>query len=173
MENAEGSAYAIWAQDYRRQKRAELEVAAVEGHSRAFGAALPFLAGGTLLFAVMATGERTVPVSDFLVVYIVFIAFQSAVARLGESFGAIAGMLPAFDQMRPLLAAVPEQPDVLVSLCGALYNMADDTNFDAVVAYATRLRREIGEFLVTMCLQRDPGLQNTAGFIRWAARRTR
>ena len=108
VENAEGSAFAIWAQDYRDQKRAELEVAALEGHSRAFGAALPFLAGGTLLLAVMTTGERTVPVSDFLVVYIVFIAFQSAVARLGESFGAIAGMLPAFDQMRPLLAAIPE-----------------------------------------------------------------
>ena len=56
---------------------------------------------------------------------------------------------------------------------GALYNMADDTNFDAIVAYATRLRREIGEFLVTMCLKRDPALQKTAGFIRWAARRTR
>ncbi|MYE02488.1 MAG: ATP-binding cassette domain-containing protein, partial [Alphaproteobacteria bacterium] len=44
----------------------------------------------------------------FLVVYTVFLVFQSAVARLGESFGAIAAMVPAFDQMRPLLAAVPE-----------------------------------------------------------------
>ena len=108
VENAEGSAFAIWARDYRDQKRAELEVAALEGHSRAFGAALPFLAGGTLLFAVMTTGDRPLPVSDFLVVYLVFIAFQAAVARLGDSFGAVAGMLPAFDQMRPLLAAVPE-----------------------------------------------------------------
>ncbi len=108
VENAEGSAFAIWAQDYRDQKRAELDVAAIEGHSRAFGAALPFLAGGTLLFAVMTTGDRPLPIGDFLVVYIVFIAFQSAVARLGESFGAMAGMLPAFDQMRPLLAAIPE-----------------------------------------------------------------
>ena len=108
VENAEGSAFAIWARDYREQKRAELELDALEGHSRAFGAALPFLAGGVLLFAVIAVGERTVPVADFLVIYIVFIAFQTAVARLGESFGAIAAMLPAFDQLRPLLAAVPE-----------------------------------------------------------------
>ena len=69
----------------------------------------------------------------------------------------------------PENADVPTQSDVLVSLCGALFNMADDTNFDAIVAYATRLRREIGEFLVTMCIKRDPDLQNTAGFIRWAA----
>ena len=108
VENAEGSAFAIWARDYRAQKRAEVELDALEGHSRAFGAALPFIAGGVLLFAVAAVGERTVPVGDFLVVYIVFITFQSAIARLGESFGSVAAMLPAFDQMRPLLAAVPE-----------------------------------------------------------------
>ncbi len=108
VENAEGSAFAIWARDYREQKRAEIELGALEGHSRAFAAALPFLAGGALLFAVAAVGDRNVPVGDFLVVYIVFIAFQSAIARLGESFGAIAAMLPAFDQVRPLLATVPE-----------------------------------------------------------------
>ena len=108
VESAEGSAFAIWARDYREQKRAELELGALEGHSRAFGAALPFVAGAVLLFAVAAEGERNVPVGDFLVVYIVYIVFQSAIARLGESFGAIAAMLPAVDQMRPILAAVPE-----------------------------------------------------------------
>ena len=108
VENAEGSAFAIWAQDYREQKRAEFELGALEGHSRAFGAALPFIAGGVLLCAVVTVGERNVPVGDFLVVYTVFIAFQAAIARLGDSFGTVAAMLPAFDQMRPLLAAVPE-----------------------------------------------------------------
>jgi len=47
VENAEASAFAIWAQDYREQKRAELELGALEGHSRAFGAALPFLPPGS------------------------------------------------------------------------------------------------------------------------------
>ena len=108
VENAEGSAFAIWAGDYREQKRAEIDLAAVEGHSRAFGAALPFVAGGLLLLAVVTVGERTVALGDFLVVYTVFLAFQSAIARLGESFGTVAATLPAFDQMRPLLAAAPE-----------------------------------------------------------------
>ncbi len=108
VENAEGSAFAIWARDYRAQKRAELELGALEGHSRAFGAALPFVAGGVLLVAVALVGEGNIPAGDFLIVYAVFIAFQHAVARLGESFGAVAAMLPALDQMRPLLAAVPE-----------------------------------------------------------------
>ena len=108
VDSAEGSAFAIWARDYREQKRAEIELGALEGHSRAFGAALPFLAGGVLLFAVAAADDRHLPAGDFLVVYTVFIAFQSAIARLGDSFGAVAAMLPAFDQMRPLLAPVPE-----------------------------------------------------------------
>ena len=108
VENAEASAFAIWAQDYREQKRTELELGALEGHSRAFGAALPFLGAGILLFAVLALGDGNLPVGDFLVVYLVFAAFQTAVARLGESFGTVAAILPAFDQMRPLLAAVPE-----------------------------------------------------------------
>ncbi len=107
VENAEASAFAMWARDYREQKRAELEMDAFEGHSRAFGAALPFLAAGVLL-AVVAAGDGGLPVGDFLVVYLVFIAFQHAIARLGESLGTVAAMLPAFDQMRPLLAAVPE-----------------------------------------------------------------
>ena len=108
VESAEGSAYAIWARDYREQKRAELELGALESHSHAFAAALPFLAGGVLLFTVVIVSDRNVPVGDFLVVYTVFIAFQSAIARLGESFGTVAAMLPAFKQMRPLLAAVSE-----------------------------------------------------------------
>ena len=108
VENAEGSAYAIWARDYREQKRAEIELGALEGHSRAFGDALPFLACAVLIIAVMTTGERSVPVGDFLVVYTVFLVFQSAVSRLGGSFGTVAAMLPAFDQMRPLFSAIPE-----------------------------------------------------------------
>ncbi len=109
VDNAEGSAFAIWAQDYREQKRAELDLGAIEGHSRAFAAALPFLAVAAMLFAVAMSGaQSSVPVADFLVVLIVFTTFQSAVARLGESVGAVAAMLPASAEMRPLLAAVPE-----------------------------------------------------------------
>ena len=107
VEAAEGSAYAIWARDYREQKQAELKLNSLEGHAHAFGAALPFFAGGVLLLAV-AMGDRSVGVSEFLVVYLVFITFQSAIARLGESLGAVAATLPAFEQMRPLLAAVPK-----------------------------------------------------------------
>ncbi|MCY3816411.1 MAG: ATP-binding cassette domain-containing protein [Gammaproteobacteria bacterium] len=108
VENAEGSAFAISAKDYREQKRAEFELGALEGQLQAFGAALAFLAGAVLLLAVAAGGERVFPVGDFLVVYTVFIVFQAAIIRLGGSIGVIAATRPAFDQMRPMLAAKPE-----------------------------------------------------------------
>ena len=108
VESAEGSAFAIWARDFRDQKRAELELGALEGHLQAFGAALPLLTGAVLLLAVSATGDRALPVGDFLVVYTVYITFQTAAARLGESFGAIAAMSPSLEQIRPLLAVIPE-----------------------------------------------------------------
>ena len=108
VENAEGSAFAMSAKDYREQKQAEYQLGTMQGHLQAFGAALPFLAGAALFLAVATVGDRAVPVGDFLVVYTVFLAYQAAVARLGESFSVIAGMRPAFHHMRPLLAAAPE-----------------------------------------------------------------
>ena len=67
---------------------------------------------------------------------------------------------------------VPENASALIALCGSLYRMADDINLGAIVTYATRLRREIGEFLVGSCIRRDPDLQRSPAFIRWAAART-
>ena len=72
----------------------------------------------------------------------------------------------------PENAKVPSNPSALIALCGALYRLADDVNLDAVVTYAARLRREVGEFLVGSCIRREPKLQHTPAFIRWAAVRT-
>ena len=108
VESAEESAFAVWARDYREQKEAELELGTLEGHLQAFGAALPFLAGAVLICATVWRDGPTIPVGDFLVVYAVFIAFQTAVARLGGSFGTVAALLPAFEQVRPFLVQTPE-----------------------------------------------------------------
>ncbi len=73
----------------------------------------------------------------------------------------------------PENAPVPDNASVLIALCGSLYRLASDVNLDAVVAYAGRLRGEVGEFLVGSCVRRDPDLRHTPAFIRWAAARTR
>ncbi|MCY3855504.1 MAG: ATP-binding cassette domain-containing protein [Rhodospirillales bacterium] len=108
VDSAEGSAFAVWARDYRVQKQAEIELGAIEEHLQAFGAALPFLGGAVVLFTAAQFSEGTLAVGDFLVAYTVFLVFQTAVARLGESLGAVSAILPTFEQVRPFLAAVPE-----------------------------------------------------------------
>ena len=104
VDGAEGSAFAVWARHYRTQKQAELRLGALQGHLQAFGTALPLLAGAVLLLAMTLPGRETVSVGGFLVVYTVFMVFQTAVARLGASFGAVAAALPAIQQIQPLLA---------------------------------------------------------------------
>ena len=73
----------------------------------------------------------------------------------------------------PENAAVPDNASALIALCGSLYRMADDVNLGSIVTFAMRLRREVGEFLVGSCVRREPALQHTDAFIRWAAARTR
>ena len=108
VESAEGSAFAVWAKDYRTQKQAELELGSREAHLQAFSAALPLLAGALLLLTINLSESDMLTVGDFLVVYTVFLVFQTAVARLGASFSAVAAIMPALDQIRPFLAEPPE-----------------------------------------------------------------
>ena len=72
----------------------------------------------------------------------------------------------------PENAIVPDNASALIALCGSLYRMADDITLEAIVTYAQRLRPEVGEFLVGSCIRRDPDLQRSPAFIRWAAART-
>ena len=72
----------------------------------------------------------------------------------------------------PANAAIPENASALMALCGSLYRLATDVTMDAIVTFAQRLRREVGESLVGACVRRDPGLQRSPAFIRWAAART-
>ena len=69
-------------------------------------------------------------------------------------------------------ADIPENASALMALCGSLYRLATDVTMDAIVTFAQRLRREVGESLVSACVRRDPGLQRSPAFIRWAAART-
>ena len=73
----------------------------------------------------------------------------------------------------PENADIPDNASAQIALCGSLYRMADDINMDAIVSYAKRLRREMGEFLVSSCIRKDGKLQRTPGFIEWAAARSR
>ena len=105
---AEGSAFAVWARDYRKQKHAELELGVFETHLQAFGAALPFLAGAVLILAATLPDREALTVGDFVVVYTVFMVSQTSIVRLGASFSGVAAIMPALDQVQPFLAESPE-----------------------------------------------------------------
>ena len=126
---AEGSAFAVWARDYREQKRAELDLGAVEVHLKAFGAALPLLSGAVLLLAATGAGRPGIISSgDFLAVFTLFLLFQAAVVRLGASFGAVASAIPAFEQIRPFLGEPPE----MIAEGEPVENLGGDIVFDHV-----------------------------------------
>lgn len=108
IDDAEGTAFAVLARGYREQKRAESKLGTLEDHLQAFGAALPLLAGATLFLMMMLPGREGIEIGDFLVIYLVFMVFQAAVARLGTSFSAVVAIMPAFDQIRPFLSETPE-----------------------------------------------------------------
>ena len=127
-DSAEGSAFAAWARGYGEQQRAELELGAWEAHLRAFGAALPLLAGAVLLMAAALRGPEALPVGDFLVVYAVFLLFVTGLVRLGASIGAIVAIAPEIDQIRPFLAETPE-----TSIGGeSVEHLGGDIAFDRV-----------------------------------------
>ena len=108
VDGAEGSAFAVWARGYREQKHAELELGVFESHLRAFGAVLPLLAAAVLLLGATLPDGHAITAGDFLVIYTLFMLFQTAIVRLGASFGAVAAVMPALDQVRPFLAQPPE-----------------------------------------------------------------
>ena len=64
---------------------------------------------------------------------------------------------------------IPANQSSILALCGTLYRMADDTNFNQIVTFAKRLRPEIGEFLVWGCVNKNQMLQYTKAFIGWAS----
>ena len=108
MHGAESSGFAVWARGYREQKRTEMEFDAMETHLRAFGAALPSLAAALVILVATLLGPGSLSAGDFIVVFVLFLLYQRAVKRLGESFGALAAVVPAWNQLRPLLAEATE-----------------------------------------------------------------
>lgn len=103
---AQASAYAIWAQRYREQQRAYLDIGRFHHHLVALGVAAPAFAGAMLLWAAWALFGGTT--GDFLTIYAASMVFYLVISRLGDSFAALAGAWPTVDQVRPLLE---QQPD--------------------------------------------------------------
>ena len=104
---AEGMAFIMWAQGYREQKRTEMKLGTYQEHLMAFTAAVPLFASAALFALALTLGGDDLAVGGFLVVYAAFMVFNGAVVQLGGAFSAIAAILPAVQQVRPILTERP------------------------------------------------------------------
>ena len=111
---AEASAFAAWARGYREQNLAGIQIARYNEHLVAFSAAFPAMVGAALFAAVLAGGPNRIGVGDFLVVYALSMTFYAAVTNLSRSFEVIAAVLPGYEQIKPILVALPERRLVTV-----------------------------------------------------------
>ncbi len=123
--SAERSAFAQWAQQYYVQKKAEIQLHDLNVHLLAASTGMPVLT----LAAMLALAEPdTTSVGDFLVVISAFMVFQMALLRLGASFSAVAAIIPAYEQILPILHEVPES-----SMTGAsVERLGGEITFDRV-----------------------------------------
>jgi hypothetical protein len=106
------------------------------------------------------------------------VEFQLLAGTVGEGAAVeLMGFLKVFRNlpspdlilMDPEHAAVPDKPEVLYALTGALSRKANEDNGDRVITYAERLPAEFNVVLVRDTVQRVPELTNTRRFIQWAA----
>lgn len=104
--------------------------------------------------------------------------------KLGEAIGAeFVGFLPIYRNLQdpdavilaPDAAKIDSDPATNYAMCGALAARATESNIDRILKYAQRLNDDPGtgpEFmtlLVRQCAVKNPAIQTTRGFIKWAS----
>ena len=105
---SEGIGFALWAKDYREQKETEMRLGMLNEHLLSFLVAAPLLATAALFAVAAWGGGAALPTGDFVAVYAALMVFYMAIAQLGASFSAVAAIVPAYEQVTPILEAAPE-----------------------------------------------------------------
>ncbi len=125
---AEASAFASWARKYRQLQIHKIQIARLGEHNVALSSALPALVAATLFGTALWRGVDEIELGNFLVVYSAAMLFYAAIVRLGYSFESIASIKPGYEQVEPILNALPH------GLTGgtATINLSGHIQFDHV-----------------------------------------
>ncbi len=107
---AESAVFASWAEAYRNKQLAEVRGSRINEHLAAFGAAFPF-GFAALLCAVAISRGDGISAGDFVVVLTASFTLYAAVAGLGRAIDSLAEAFTSYEQIAPVLAAVPERGD--------------------------------------------------------------
>ena len=150
---SEGIGFALWANEYGKQKHLEMRLGVLNEHLAAFLSAAPLLAAAAIFGAAVDDGEATLPTGDFLTVYAAFMAFYAAIAGLGRSFSEVVAVLPAYERAMPILTATPEtnsDGEAAPELSGDVY--IDHVSFrytddGPLVLRDVSVRAQAGEFV--------------------------
>ncbi len=100
---AESSVFAFWAKSYRQKKHAEIKVERLTALTTAVSGSLPTFAAAVLFALALLRPSGSLEVGAFLAVFAASMTFFAAVTRLGGSVGAVASVIPAYQQAKPLL----------------------------------------------------------------------
>ena len=119
----EWTAFTRWARHYREQMRSAMNLGALHEHLVAFTATAPLLATAALFAMAVGMGPATLSAGAFLTVYAAYMVFMSAIAALGHSMSGVAAIVPAVEQVSPLLEAAPKSTagdDIVPKLRGGV-----------------------------------------------------
>ena len=104
----EWTAFTRWARHYREQMRSAMSLGALHEHLVAFTAAAPLLATAALFAVAVGMGPATLSAGAFLTVYAAYMVFMSAITALGHAMSGVAAIVPAVEQVSPILEAAPK-----------------------------------------------------------------
>lgn len=81
------------------------------------------------------------------------------------------GSLPDKVINNPANAPIPDKPDIMYALMGALSHKATEVNFEAIIQYITRkdFPTEFSVFFIKDSTTRKPNLAETDAFILWSS----
>lgn len=105
---AEAAVFASWAESYRHKQLARVRSSRLDEHLAAFGAAFPFGFAAVLCVAAIGRGDG-ISAGDFAVVLAASLTLYAAVADLGRAIDTLAEAFTSYEQIAPVLAAVPER----------------------------------------------------------------
>ncbi len=125
---AEPSAYAWWARQYRNQKVAEIGISRLNEHLVAFSQSVPALWTAIVFIVVLAQGPDRLAVEGFSVIYAASMLFVGSVIMFGLSFEVIVSLIPAGEQTREIISALPESAGTE----GATIDLKGEISFDRI-----------------------------------------
>ncbi|WP_419944861.1 ATP-binding cassette domain-containing protein [Candidatus Poriferisodalis sp.] len=109
VSGAEQSAFASWARNARDAHVTTLHINRLDQHLNGYSAAVPALTVAALFAVTLWQGPERVGLAAFVAVYATSASVYGALSALGSTFKTMTQVVPTYEQVKPLLDAVPNK----------------------------------------------------------------